>query len=57
MDRAKMNLQVNSEYVKTRNSRNYIKATEDIDKRKLMWAGHIWSKEGSLLRTVQENAP
>lgn len=30
---------------------------EDITKRLLIWAGHDWRKEGSLLRTVLENAP
>jgi len=29
---------------------------EDITKRRLIWAGHAWRKEGSLLRTVLENA-
>jgi len=30
---------------------------EDITKRRLIWAGHAWRKEGSLLRIVLENAP
>jgi len=30
---------------------------EDITTSRLIWAGYTWSKEGSLLRTVLENAP
>ena len=30
---------------------------EDITKRRLIWAGHAWRKEGSLLRTVIEKVP
>jgi len=35
----------------------YPSIVEDITVRRLTWAGHAWRKEGSLQRTVQENAP
>ena len=30
---------------------------KDITKRRLIWAGHAWRKEGSMLRTVIERVP
>jgi len=30
---------------------------EDITKRRLIWAGHAWRKEESMLRTVIESVP
>lgn len=56
-----MNLQMNREYVKIRNSGSCIKLQspsiiEDITKKRLKWAGHSWRKEGSLVIIVQENA-
>jgi len=51
---------VNGEYVKTRNFRICIKdqtLKKTITKRRLKWAGHSWSKTGSLMKIVQENAP
>lgn len=29
----------------------------DITKRRLIWTGQAWGKEGSLLKTILENAP
>lgn len=53
MNHVRTNLQLNGEYVKTMNLMNCIK--EDIIKIMLRWTDHYWRKNGSLVKTVQEN--